>query len=404
MTDPDASIYDSPPAGSPADGGFGVLHVLDDQCTQEAAFTVRILLDRLGPAQYPQQVVAVGDGPHRHWLNRYGIDHDLVPARGDAEPLRLLALGKRLARGLTAPGGQRLRLIHAHSPHAGMLVGWATIPRPALAAIPLAVELTAEGCNRELGSLAHLSGKQGRVVNVLARSQELRRQAVGAGLGLEHVGVLRPPIELSRVTASDRGEIRRRLGIEPDAGPVLLASGWCGRKDGQRLALWAAAILSMLDDSLRIVVPGVGPELHAWRHWIANAGFAHLARFPEEQFDWPQLIAAADLLVHASSHEIETTPVAWAMSAGVPIVATAVTGTAELLEDNHNALLAQPDQPRHLAMQIRRMLTDEPLRRKLADQARHEAFHYFKPSDIVALYKKFYQHYRLEELGLTIAQ
>ncbi|MCG3179045.1 MAG: D-inositol-3-phosphate glycosyltransferase [Phycisphaerae bacterium] len=416
-TGPDApDIADAPDAPpSPADRGFGILHLVDADCSPAVCSLIRLLTDRLGATQFPQRVLALGDGPHRDWLARYDLPFEPIPLRGTIEPARSLALGRRLLGGLEGPaatrddGGPRrpVRLVHAHSPRAALMAAAATIGRPALARVPLAIELYRGNAHRELSWVAYLAARRpGWEVNVIARSQELRKQAAAAGFGGDHVGALRPPLEMGRINRVDRAAVRAELGIEPDAGPVLLAGGWCRRDEDQKHALWAAAVVNLLMPNLRIVVPGDGPVRDTLQSWIANAGFAKMCRFPGRRFDWPQLVAAADLLVHASGNEVETTHVGWAMAAGVPVVAAATTGVCELLEDHHNALLAQPYDPRDMARQVRLVLTDAALRAKLADQGRHEAFHYFNPSDVAGLYKDFYLHFRLQQLqqaGLRVA-
>jgi glycosyltransferase involved in cell wall biosynthesis len=58
------------------------------------------------------------------------------------------------------------------------------------------------------------------------------------------------------------------------------------------------------------------------------------------------------------------------MATGLPVVATRVGGMAEYLTDDVNALLCEPHDPAALARQLRRMIGDPSLRRRVADAGR----------------------------------
>ncbi len=61
------------------------------------------------------------------------------------------------------------------------------------------------------------------------------------------------------------------------------------------------------------------------------------------------------------------------LASGLPIVASNLPSLAEYLQDEREALLVAPDDPRALSTAIRRLLTDEPLRRRLSEAARERA-------------------------------
>jgi glycosyltransferase involved in cell wall biosynthesis len=192
------------------------------------------------------------------------------------------------------------------------------------------------------------------------------------------------------LTTGDRTAVRAALKLPSDNGPVILAGGWTLRRDRQQLALWAAAILSMLDPKVRIIVPGDTEQREVLAEWIRQAGYGQIAVWPGRRFDWPALLAAADVFIHAGAAgtaraaratggsradklEADSTPIWWAMLAGVPIVAMDGPGPRELLTDGRTALLCPTDRPRDLAMRVRQLLIDKPLADRLTAQARQEA-------------------------------
>jgi glycosyltransferase involved in cell wall biosynthesis len=59
-----------------------------------------------------------------------------------------------------------------------------------------------------------------------------------------------------------------------------------------------------------------------------------------------------------------------ALSVGTPVVATAVGGVPEVVHDGENGLLVPPNDAVALAAAMRRLISEDGLRGRLADQAR----------------------------------
>lgn len=82
--------------------------------------------------------------------------------------------------------------------------------------------------------------------------------------------------------------------------------------------------------------------------------------------DLLHLTAAADAVVLSSTHEGLPVTVVEAMAAGTPVVATAVGGIPEVVEDGRSGLLVPPGDPPALAGAIERILRDGDLRARIA--------------------------------------
>jgi glycosyltransferase involved in cell wall biosynthesis len=91
---------------------------------------------------------------------------------------------------------------------------------------------------------------------------------------------------------------------------------------------------------------------------------------PEHAF---RLLRASDVLVLNSTYEGLPHVVIEAMWAGVPVVATNVGGTPELIEHGATGLLVPPADDRALRRAIQRLLADSVRRRTMAARAREIA-------------------------------
>jgi glycosyltransferase involved in cell wall biosynthesis len=83
----------------------------------------------------------------------------------------------------------------------------------------------------------------------------------------------------------------------------------------------------------------------------------------------PELLAATDVSVLTSRHEGLPCSVVESLAAGVPVVATAVDGTVEVVRSGHNGLLADAGDVEGLARCVTRLLEDRDLRRRMASVA-----------------------------------
>jgi sugar transferase (PEP-CTERM/EpsH1 system associated) len=96
---------------------------------------------------------------------------------------------------------------------------------------------------------------------------------------------------------------------------------------------------------LRLIIVGDGNSRQPCLEMLRNAGVDALAWLPGERADIPQLMRTMDLFVLPSLGEGISNTILEAMSTGLPVVATAVGGNAELVADGVTGALVPPDEP-----------------------------------------------------------
>jgi glycosyltransferase involved in cell wall biosynthesis len=84
-------------------------------------------------------------------------------------------------------------------------------------------------------------------------------------------------------------------------------------------------------------------------------------------------MSAADLFVLPSRSEAASLALMEALAAGLPSIVTAVGDSAQMVDTGPAGISIPPDDPAALAQAMARLLSDEPLRRKMSTAARHNA-------------------------------
>jgi glycosyltransferase involved in cell wall biosynthesis len=173
---------------------------------------------------------------------------------------------------------------------------------------------------------------------------------------------------------------RAALGVD---GPLLVTVGRLTAAKNQALAVRA---LADVPDATLLVV-GDGPERRALE--AAALPLDGRVVFTGTRRDARAITGAADVVVIPSESEGLPLAALEALAAGRPIVATAVRGLRDLLDDGRTALLVPPRDPEALAAAVRRVLDDPALARSLGEAALQEASRYTE-NGMVAAYLSLY--------------
>lgn len=154
-----------------------------------------------------------------------------------------------------------------------------------------------------------------------------------------------------RLVAQDRAN-------DGDRDIRLLNVGRLSAEKGQALLLHAVAELLPAHPHLRLSFAGTGPLEPQLRELAGKLGITGKVHFLGYQSDMQAVYAGADLVVQSSLTEGLPNVVLEAAFLGVPIVATAVGGTPEVIEHDVSGWLVRPNSKAELVAGIRRFLLD----------------------------------------------
>jgi sugar transferase (PEP-CTERM/EpsH1 system associated) len=215
------------------------------------------------------------------------------------------------------------------------------------------------------------------------------------GVPAERITQVCNGVDAERFTPAAGG--RARIGGCPfgDAGEWII--GTVGRmqpvKDQTLLArafVHAIELAPTLRNRLRLILVGDGPLRAQAQAILANAGMASLAWLPGERSDVADVMRGFDCFALPSIAEGISNTILEAMASGLPVVATAVGGNAELVADGQSGQIVPASDFQAMAASLLRLAEDPTRARAMGSAGRRLAEERFSLQAMVAAYQGIY--------------
>lgn len=149
---------------------------------------------------------------------------------------------------------------------------------------------------------------------------------------------------------------------------------------------------ALCDRDVALVVVGDGPEADRLRRRVVDGGRADRVRFLGSR-DGQALVdcfSGSDAFVSTSAYEGFGLAIVEAMAAGLPVVAVAVGGVTDLVEDGVTGHLVPPGRFEELVARVEALLDDEDLRRGEGAAAERRAAERFSAASMGRGYADIY--------------
>lgn len=304
-----------------------------------------------------------GRGPFR-FLPLASLVREIRPL----DDLRALARLVRIIR------TERPDIVHLHSSKAGAIGRVAA----ALARAPVVIH-SIHGWSFAAGMPAVTSAAY-RCVELLCRpltdhfiSVSRLDLELGEKAGIVPRGrgsVIRSGFDLSefRREGPGRERVRAEWGIAPDEVLVVNVSNFKPQKAPLDFVR-AAGLASRLEPRLRFAFVGDGELRGEVEAAVSREGLASRFVLAGWRHDVPEILRAADVFALTSLWEGLPRSVVQARACGLPVVATAVNGTPEVVVDGETGWLVTPGDPESFGRRLAELAADEGLRRAMGERA-----------------------------------
>jgi glycosyltransferase involved in cell wall biosynthesis len=165
----------------------------------------------------------------------------------------------------------------------------------------------------------------------------------------------------------DADKIRKYSSAKKDnETPQLLFVGRLSPEKGCATLIEAADILKDRGNRFQLIIVGDGPERSSLAKRVAAAGLGAQVTFAGWKLDVRPFYETADIVAVPSLRESIGLVILEAMLHGGAIVATAVQGIPEIVQEGQTGLLVSSQDPGELALALERLLKDCELRNRLS--------------------------------------
>jgi glycosyltransferase involved in cell wall biosynthesis len=339
------------------------------------------LARRLDPLRYHVTVGCLrNEGPLREPLS--GSSVCVVPVdigAGIDSPSGIVAV-LRLARLLRR---ERFEILHAHDLWSN-LVG---MTAAALARVP--VRLTSQ---RDLSHGAwygtyrrhFLRFVQSRSSAVIVNADAIRDRLVNeGGIPPEKVRIIHNGVDLNRFQQNP-GKRELLFPNSSDRMLIVLVGNMNSDVKGHSYLIAAAGEIVKTFPNTHFVLVGDGPKRQTYETQVEALGLKANFFFMGRRADVPQILACCDIAVLPSLAEGLPNAVLEYLAAGLPVVASALGGNLEVVQDGLTGLLVPSQDSAALTSALTRLLSEEKLRQRIGAAGRRHVAQNFSFERLVS--------------------
>jgi glycosyltransferase involved in cell wall biosynthesis len=212
---------------------------------------------------------------------------------------------------------------------------------------------------------------------VVCVSQGQAAKVLRAGVPFERVRVIRNGARLHAFERPDPGGRERVRELAGGDGPVVLAAGRLSPEKGFAVLIEAAHLVTQAVPDARFVLCGDGSQRPALEQRVEALNLAGTFRLVGHRSDLDSLLPWATVVALPSFTEGLPNVALEAAAAGVPVVATAVGGTPEVVVNGRTGFLVPPGDPVRFAARIIDLLRNPEVAALFGSAAREHMHEHF---------------------------
>jgi glycosyltransferase involved in cell wall biosynthesis len=241
-----------------------------------------------------------------------------------------------------------------------------------------------------------------RTSRIVANSAGVRDFYVRRGLPAEKFQVIANGVQPPPPSPITRAQLLAELGL-PEGVYLIGLVGRLWPQKRVKDAIWATDLLRVIRDDFHVLVIGDGPHAPRLKKFRDQCQVRDRVHFLGHREDVARLLPHFDLLWSTSGYEGQSNAILEAMAAGVPVVATDIPGTRDLVVHGETGFLVSPGNrsastpsvnkavAAGVARFTNRILNDAALARRLGEASRKRALDQFSVARMVDAYAALYR-------------
>ncbi|MBN2053412.1 glycosyltransferase, partial [bacterium] len=175
-------------------------------------------------------------------------------------------------------------------------------------------------------------------------------------------------VDVGRFSNRAASRIRGEFDIPPRTLLIAMIARLIGTKGQDTLIRAFAGVAERYPDAMLMLV-GDGPAKARYQHLAAELGVADKVLFTGYRTDVPDILAAIDVFAFTSLFEAMPYAVLEAMASGTPVVASAIGGITEIIDDGVNSFLVPAGDVAATTDRLLILAGDLPLRTAMGERA-----------------------------------
>ena len=205
--------------------------------------------------------------------------------------------------------------------------------------------------------------------------------------------VIHNVVDTKRFYPSDdlRTETRKNLGIRDEEVVIGVLANMRHEVKGHTFLIEAIPMILKEAPHVKFLFVGEGTLRGRLENYAANLGVRKAIHFLGSRPDVNDLINAMDISCLPSLSEGFSNSILESMAIGVPVVATAVGGNTEIIQDGKTGVLVPSRNASALAAKLLALVHDKELRTKLGGAGRQKIHSQFRIEQMAAKYEEFYR-------------
>ena len=229
-----------------------------------------------------------------------------------------------------------------------------------------------------------------RTSRIVANSPGVKEFYVEKGLPAEKIDVIHNGIR----PVTPEPTARRQLLAELELPENVRLVGLIGRLWPQKRvkdAIWAADLLKVIRDDVHLLIVGDGPQRDRLWKYRDQVDIRDKVHFLGERGDIPRLLPHFDVLWSTSGYEGQSNAIMEAMTMAVPVVATDIPGTRDLVVHEQTGYLVPIGDRAGFARHTNNLLDDATLARRLGEAGRTRMETEFSIEQMIEQYAELYR-------------